>query len=352
MFAGHSRGEMCVIPVNEALTFEGDKAQIVTVAEFSDATVLEVTGNEGVVLHSIANTSIRIAGRYAQVPVGAATFNNGTVSPLVHAYWTPGCSTAPIANACASLSVKMPPASAVIVDVYVGNRHSSARPVGLTRPGDAASISCMETQARFEITLVYPGRRQRMTADARTVLTFANNSGLSVDRSQGNIVVTTAPGAPVQTSTLRVAFLHEAVSADVRIQVVVFSRFVVGARPLPAYTGSGGVDSSTLRLIQHTSPPTYEQATLTCAMKMSTGAICTTLPGVKFTLEPPMAAVSLTGAVVAPSNALKGNAVAFDAHCNFGSVQTSAVDKLQMQVLTPHTRAYITSSMALSSKKG
>ena len=334
-------GRVCAATVHTPLAYEGDRTQIIAIAEFTDGTVLDlpVTPGSGLALASLDNNSIVIDGVHATVPVGGVTHANGTESPLVHVQWTPGVATSPIMDAEAWLAVKLPPADKVIVQVLVGGKIPATPTPQITRVGDVAAKSCYETELELQVSLIYPatpqhssGRVQVMTADARTQITVP--AGFTLDRAHGKLVLKTGTGTAIGKGMVKVHFTHDAQTATVDYEVLVFKQFAVKANPEPSYPGSLSVNAKVLRMVQHTSPSTYEQAKLSCKIVLSNGDECAALPGVRLELDPVRKGITLDGATVIPGAGTdKTKTTTFDAHCLYGSARTGAADKLAMEVL-------------------
>lgn len=322
----YAQGKVCVAREEPpVLSFEGDLARIITYAEFSDTTWMPLSDVDGLQLKSRANASVTINGADAIVPALGETYANGSEAALVHVIWHPQCSTVPLKETDAILTVNLPHAERIVVHLRstTTDRGLGQGVAVLTHPNDAAA-ACVAVEAELVVTLVYPGGRQQpMGADPRTQISLQHDGNLTIHRVGGKILLRVGGGAMPLRSSVTVSFPHEAVTGQVPIEIAMFERFLVNAVPHPSFQGSETADASVLRLIQGTVPPAYEQAKLVCGMEFSNGGVCHSLPAAHFEIDSPSAPALIQGDVLRVSAASR-----FGVDCVLNTFRTAAADKL------------------------
>ena len=258
------------------LEFEGVEAQIVTVVQFDDGTLMELLPEHGLELVSVKSSSIatKDGSRIVQVPAFAQNASGG----IVQAFWNPPCSPEdPLVRSCAVLKVEIPSAVGVNA-VPKANR--------LTRRYDSAEDAGIPTRTEVDVSLIFDMSNaansqwsQNMNGDNRTIITLTTTAGeqrLNVERTlgeNGKIYLNAIDDAPIGKTKVTVSFTHSFLTATFDVFLVEYTRFHVSATPEPMCSGweTSGVDPTELSLINGTSPETFQQAKLTCVMEISDG---------------------------------------------------------------------------------
>ena len=254
------------------LTYEGDEAEVVVAAHFADGSIMPLDGSMGLVL-STDNVSVVVQGdSHITVPfMGASGAGN-----LVHAEWVgkhgsgrcTNDSMAPtIAEGYAFATVSLPTALSATVRIM---GYTGASPALFVVPGDPGAAAGLATEATIVVQLEYAGRTIDVTSDPRTHFNLTGVPGMfTVDKAAKQIRAT--PGSAPGQGRIRVQFDHEAVEAEVLVEVAAFAKLQGRATPYPRYAGSDGASATTVSLIGGSSPLRYEQAEMRVQMEFSNG---------------------------------------------------------------------------------
>lgn len=257
------------------LTYEGDSAQVVAVATFSDGTRMQLDPSMGLVVSPAAaagSITIEDGGDHVVVPFMASS----AAGDLLTADWvSSGCgadgSDALIATGRAFVNVSLPAALSATVRVEGGVPGGPpASPPFLVPAGGSAAAAGLATNATIVVELVYADRTVDATADPRTEFDLTAVAGmLVVDKASREVraLRNARPG----TGDIVVRFGHEGVVARVTVEVAVFRALAARATPYPRYPGSEAVPVDTLYLIAGSSPPQHEEAELHAAMHLTNG---------------------------------------------------------------------------------
>lgn len=259
------------------LTYEGDNAEVVVAAKFSDGSSMPLDGSMGLVL-STNNVSVVVEGEsHITVPfMGSSGAGN-----LVKAEWAgrlgSGRCTAPgvndhmtpiIASGYAFANVSLP--KAMSATVRIEGSTSVESPALFVVPGDPGAAAGLATDAIIVVELEYAGRTIDVTSDPRTKFDLSEVPGMfTVDKAAKQIRSIT--GAAPGQGLIRVRFDHEAVEAEVLVEVAAFAKLLGRATPYPRYAGSDGVAATTVSCIGGSSPLRYEQAEMHVQMELSNG---------------------------------------------------------------------------------
>lgn len=275
----HTSATLCTTPVGAPevkLTKEGEHTEIFTLAEFSDGSLIELSTHDGVTITSLSE-SIRIDdNKFGVVKTNPENLER---QPLALVCWNPSCEFTegrPSQGWCTNALwavIPTPADSAYITPrSIVADAKLRGNPPLVTRPENSAEAAGIPSSLYLDVTLKYPTYSKTATSDPRTKIVFDAQGEMrfSIDRSNGKIVLRVIPGAPVGQGKVFVTFAHEPqVSASASFLVVVYDRFELSISPEPRFKDDSDHDASQLRPIAGTSPLTYEQSTLTCAMILS-----------------------------------------------------------------------------------
>jgi hypothetical protein len=244
----------------QELTAEGQSATVLVYAEFSDGSVVDVSGGKEIVV-SVPSTyagSLGVSQASAGQPhlvtvlMNAETFN-ATNGVMVE--WLDLCPTTnppvPIASGFGGVSVAMPQATSVTVtsSAYVIATSSDAA----SDASVVGSNNVVPTVATLTVVINFAGGTQRdVTSDARTHFAIVGpGSANLIDVSQAGRVTAVAPKGTGGQATVNVSFagfpIASHLSQSISLTVVWMTTTSIELIPYPPFAGAE--PTTTLRAV-------------------------------------------------------------------------------------------------------
>lgn len=279
--------ELCTEPAGSSfvkLTHEQDQTEIFTMLQFNDTSTMQITADHGVYLTSMFPDTIEILDdKFAAVKVNPRN-QSLRRRPIVRADWMPECEVPQgLRSALAqfefdlidAIDVSVVP-TPVLVEARLHDCPDRTDCNLLTRPNNSAEAAGVPSAVSLDVTLTYPHPTgvKSVSIDRRTIVDCDGEctTRLNVTRSYGpggQIILSVLPDAPPGIAKVYINFEQgtaDHLSAAVTFEVAIHDRFDLSVVPYPRFDDDFTHDASQLRPIAGTSPLTYEQSELTCAM--------------------------------------------------------------------------------------
>jgi len=218
--------------VSQSFTLDGISGYTTLFALFTDSTSYSLLNEPNVALSSLSSAIVSASGNVVQSVSNGAGF-------LVQSTWSvPHCTAVPIATGFGFVSVSIPQPTSVIVTTTASR---------ITFASDSAVYAGVPSYATLNVKLQYGQVLRDYTNDSRTIYDLSQSKGLltlstQLDGSRRIVANGTTPGTGVVT----VRFTHVNSTQSLTITVLSAVQAVLLANPYPTYTGSNGVNVTSL----------------------------------------------------------------------------------------------------------